>query len=332
MAIPPKVAPGDTLEGRFLVLEQIGRGGMSTVFKARDNETGALVAVKVPLAQYASGVGSWSMTQREVEIGSQLDHPHIVRFIPLAPKRHRSLVVTEYLSGTPLAARIGKGRSLPESEALSIAIRLCAAVDYLHAQGIVHYDIKPGNVMLCEDGSLRLIDFGMAHPRAKSRFALSAMAPPMATADYVAPEQIRRRRGQASVDIYAIGAILYEMLTGHPPFEGDDPFVIASARQIGDPKAPRALNPTISPETEEIVLRALRRDPADRYASAAELRADLERPAAVHVSGLAARLIEVTLWRKWLRWIRYFAVVGVAPIAILIASFGLLWWYFERRR
>src|SRR5208283_4541402 len=103
-----------------------------------------------------------------------------------------------------------------------------------------------------------LIDFGMAHPRSRGGFALGGPAPPMATADYVAPEQIRRRRGQASVDIYAIGAILYEMLTGHPPFEGDDPFVIASARQIGDPKAPRRINPTISLETEEIVLRALR--------------------------------------------------------------------------
>ena len=159
----------------------------------------------------------------------------------------------------------------------------------------------------------------------------STSAPPIATAVYAAPEQIARRRGQRSVDIYAIGAILYEMLTGHPPFEGDDPFVVASARQIGDPIAPRMLNPAVSLQAEEIVLRALRRDPAERYATAAELKADLDHPSDVHVSGLAARLIEVTPWRRGIRLLRYAAIVGVAPIAFLVASFRLLWWYFEHR-
>jgi serine/threonine protein kinase len=327
-----KAVPGQTLEGRFLLLEQIGQGGMSTVFKARDlDEGGRLVAVKVPLPQYASGVGSWSMSQREAEIGAQLNHPYILHFIPLAPSRQRNLVVTEYVAGLTLAARIGKGRHLGEAEALGIASRLCEAVDYLHGHEVVHYDLKPGNVILCDDGSLRLIDFGVAHPIVRGRFAFGGPAPAVATADYAAPEQIRRRRGQPSVDIYAIGAILYEMLTGHPPFEGDDPFVVASARQIGDPKAPRALNPSISTETEEIVLRALRRDPAQRYASAAELKADLDRPAQVRVSGLAGRLIEVTPWRKGRRWMRYIALVGVAPLAVLVASFRLLWWYFDRK-
>jgi serine/threonine-protein kinase len=330
MAPPLKAAPGQTLEGRFLLLEEIGHGGMSTVFKARDlDNDGAIVAVKVTLPQYSSGVGSWSMSQREVEIGLKLDHPYILRFIPVPPNRHRNLVVTEYVAGTPLSARIGKGRFLPETEALGIASRLCEAVEYLHGQQIVHYDLKPGNVMLCEDGSLRLIDLGVAHSLVKG-FALGP-APPIATADYAAPEQIRRRRGQASVDIYALGTILYEMLTGHPPFEGDDPFVVASARQIGDPKAPRALNQAISVQAEEIVLRALRRAPTQRYASAADLRADLERPARVQVSGLAARLVEVTPWRKRLRWIRYITLVAVAPVAFLVASFRLLWWYLERR-
>jgi serine/threonine protein kinase len=332
MAPPSKVAPGQTLEGRFLLLEEIGRGGMATVFKARDLENaGQLVAVKVPLPQYSSGLGSWSMSQREDEIGRKLDHPYILRFIPLAPNKRRSHMVTEYVAGPTLASRVGKGRRIPEAEALRIVSRLCEAVDYLHRQEIVHYDLKPGNVILCEDGSIRLIDFGMAHRIVRSRFAFSGQAPPVATANYVAPEQIRRRRGRPSVDIYALGAMLYEMLTGHPPFEGDDPFVLASARQIGDPKAPRELNSAISVEVEEIVLRALRRHPSERYASAAELKADLDRPSEVMVSGLSGRLVEVTRWRKRLRLIRYVAVVGVAPIAFLIASFRLLWWYLERK-
>jgi serine/threonine-protein kinase len=327
-----KVALGQTLEGRFLLIEEIGQGGMSTVFKARDLENAnQLVAVKVLLPQYSSGVGSWSMFQREAEIGGKLDHPYILRFIALAPNKHRSHVVTEYVAGTTLAAQVGNGRRLPEAEALRIMSRVCEAVAYLHSQQIVHYDLKPGNVMLCDDGSIRLIDFGMAHQIVTSRLAFSGPAPPMASADYVAPEQLRRQRGRPSVDIYALGAMLYEMLTGYPPFEGDDPFVVASARQIGDPKAPRSQNSAISVQAEEIVLRALRRDPTERYASAAELKADIDGPAQMRVSGLADRLVPVTRCRKRLRLMRYIAFVAVAPIAFLVVSFRLLWWYLERK-
>ncbi|MDP9036730.1 MAG: serine/threonine protein kinase [Myxococcota bacterium] len=333
MVSPLKAAPGQTLEGRFLLLEEIGRGGMSTVFKASDlaNERQP-VAVKVPLPLYASGIGSWSLFQREAEIGATLAHPYVLRFIPLAPSKHRGHVVTEYLAGMTLSAHIADGKPLPEPEALRVMSRLCEAVAYLHGRRIVHYDLKPANVMLCDDGSIRLIDFGMAHRIERSRLAFAGPGPPMASAAYVAPEQIRRKRGQPSVDIYALGAMLYELLTGHPPFEGDDPFVVASARQIGDPKAPRALNPAVSEQAEEIVLRAMRRDPTDRYASAAELKADLDRPAQVRVSGLADHLVAVTRWRKHARWIRFVALVAVGPLAFLVVSFRLLWWYLEQKR
>ena len=328
-----KVVPGQTLEGRFLILEQVARGGMSTIYKAHDlKRPGEIVAVKVSSPQYSSGLGAWSIFQREAEIGATLDHPYILKFLPLPSTNHRNYLVTEYVPGVTLAARIGKGRRLDEREALRIMSRLCEAVDYLHSRQIVHYDLKPGNVILCEDGSIRLIDFGLAHALVKSRFGLFASAPALGTSDYVAPEQISRHRGRRSVDVYALGSMLYEMLTGHPPFEGDDPFVVASARQIGDPKRPRALNPEISKEVEEITLRALRRDPAERYPTVAALKADLDHPEQVRISGLADRLVEVTFWRKSLRIARYIALVGVLPIALLIASFGLLWWHFGAKR
>jgi serine/threonine protein kinase len=331
MPLPSKVAPGQTLEGRFVLLEEIGRGGMSTVFKASDLEDGGrLVAVKVPLPQFASGLGSWSMFQREAEIGGSLDHPYILRFIALPPRKNRNHIVTEYVAGPTLATRVGRGRPLPEDEALRLMSRLCEAVAYLHDRQVVHYDLKPENVVLCEDGSIRLIDLGMAHEVVKGRFGLSGAAPPFATTDYVAPEQIRRRRGQTSVDIYALGAMLYEMLTGHPPFEGDDPFVIASARQIGDPRAPRELCPAVSPQAEEIVLRALRRDPAERYATVAALKADLDAPGQVVVSGLSGRLVEVTPGLRRLRWLRFVTVTAVVPLALLVAAFLTLWLYLAR--
>ncbi|MGA2449189.1 MAG: serine/threonine-protein kinase [Polyangiaceae bacterium] len=325
------VSAGQTLLGRFLLLEEIGRGGMSTVFKARDLQEGDLCAVKVALPQFSSGVGSWSMSQREAEIGLGLRHPTLLRFRPLPAGRARNVIVTEYVSGPTLASRIG-GRPLGETEAIRIARILCEAVEYLHSQRIVHYDVKPNNIILCDDGSLRLIDFGVAHGLEESRLGLAGQAPPVATADYAAPEQIRRRRGQRSVDIYAIGAVLYEMLTGHPPFEGDDPFAVASAREIGDPKAPRALNPQISAEVEEIVLKTLRRRPEDRYPTVTDLRADLEHPAQVRVSGLAAHLIVPTGWRKAVRWARYITLVGIVPVVSLVALFLVLWWRMSRAR
>jgi serine/threonine-protein kinase len=333
MAPTLKAAVGQTLEGRFRLLEEIGRGGMSTVFKAHDLENdGQVVAVKVALPQFASGLGSWSLFQHEAEIGAKLDHPALPRFVPLGPKANRGYVVTEYIEGPTLASLVGKGKKLPEAEALRIAARLCEAVDYLHRSGIVHYDLKPGNVLLGEDGSVRLIDFGLAHDVSKGFSVFSAPTPPIATSNYVAPEQIRRRRGQTSVDVYALGAMLYEMLTGHPPFEGDDPFVVASARQIGDPPGPRTLCPEISEQAEEAVLHALRRRPSDRYPTAAAFKAELDDISKVHVSGLAQRLVAVTPGRKRLRMARFVALTGIAPIAFLVLMFRLLWWSLEHKR
>src|SRR5882724_2238679 len=179
-----KVAPGQTLEGRFYLLEEIGRGGMSVVFKASDlQNTGRPVAVKIPLPQYSSGLGSWSMFQREAEIGANLSHPFIVRFIPVG-RNKQSYVVTEYDVGAPLSERVGHGRPLAEPEALRIASLVCEAVAYLHDQQIVHYDLKPGNVMVREDGTIKLIDFGMAHKVVKGRFAFAGSAPAIASSDY----------------------------------------------------------------------------------------------------------------------------------------------------
>lgn len=328
MAPLPKTAISRTLDDRFVLLEQIGHGGMSTVFKARDRANGRLVAVKVPLPQFASGTGAWSMYQREAEIGLSLAHPSIVRY--LEQPANGSYIVTEYVEGTPLSERVGDGRRVGEAEALSLTSRVCAAVAHMHERGFVHYDLKPGNVIERTDGSLCLIDLGMAHKILSRPGLFAAPAPPIASANYVAPEQIQRRRGRPSVDIYALGCMLYEMLTGRAPFADEDPFALASARQIGDPDAPRALAPELSRETEEIVLHALRRDPRERYPSVLALKTDLDDSRAVHVSGFSERLVKVTRWRKNLRVLRYVTLVGVVPVAFLAASFRLLWWYFAR--
>jgi serine/threonine-protein kinase len=306
---------------------------MSTIFKARDLQSpDDLVVVKVPLPAFASGVGAWSMFQREEEIGRKLDHPFVLKFRPLAANPRRSYVVTEYVPGHTLARRLAEEQTLPEVEALSIASQVCTAIEYIHEQGFVHYDLKPANVMLCPDGSIRLIDFGLAHAVTTTRFALSSGLPPIGSSDYVAPEQIRRRRGRRSVDIYGIGAMLYEMLTGCSPFPGDDPFVVASARLLGDPQAPCKLNAKISPQAEEIVLRALRRNPQERYPSAAAMKADVDQPERVVLSGLRNRLQPVTRWRRRLRLARHIMTVAVLPVVSQVVLFFVLWHHLAHGR
>jgi serine/threonine protein kinase len=328
-----KVAPGQTLDERFLLLEEIGRGGMSTIFKARDLQNGDRpVVVKVPLPMFSSGLGAWSMFQREEEIGRRLDHPLVLKFLPLAPDRRRSYLVTEYVPGGTLGDLLKARRPLPEPEAISIARQVCAALEHLHESGFVHYDLKPANVMLCPDGTVRLIDFGLAHAVETARFTLSGAPPAMGTSDYVAPEQIRRKRGRKSVDIYGLGAMLYEMLTGRAPFPGDDPFKIASLRTLGDPPAPRALNPGLSPQIEEVVLRALRRDPAERTPSATALRTDLEHLERVTLTGTCDRLQPVTRWRRWRRIARYVVTIGVLPVLAQVVLFATLWHHFAHKR
>ena len=326
------VTLGQTLGDRFLLVEQIGQGGMSTVFKAQDLENeGEAVVVKIPLPIFSSGVGSWSIFQREEEIGLKLDHPFVLKFLPLRSEKRRGYVVTEYVPGLTLSDRLRDERPLPEPEALRIASQLCAAIDHLHGRGFVHYDLKPANVMLCPDGSIRLIDFGLAHAATTSRFVLGGPPPAIGSSDYVAPEQIKRRRGRKSVDIYGVGALLYEMLTGRAPFPGDDPFVVASARILGDPPAPRAVNPYVSPEAEEIALRALSRDLNQRYPSALVMKRDLEHLDQVEMSGLCDRLQPVTRVRRVMRLARYVMLVGVVPVVTQVALFILLRRHFARR-
>ena len=324
---------GQIVDDRFLLVEEIGRGGMSTIFRAEDlRDARRTVVVKVPLPLFSSGIGSWSIFQREEEIGRQLDHPFVLKFLPLpGPARQRNYVATEFVAGETLHRRLRRQHRLPEPEALRVASQICAAVGHLHERGFVHYDLKPGNVMICPDGSIRLIDFGLAHDVVTHRFSLGGPAPAIGSAEYVAPEQIRRRRGRTSADVYSIGAILYTMLTGQAPFPDDDPFVVASARTLGDPAAPRAINPHVSPEAEEIALRALRRDPAERYRSAAALQADLDAPSLVVVTGLAGRLQPVTFGRRARRIAWQILVMGVFPVAAQVGLFVALWHHFAHR-
>jgi serine/threonine-protein kinase len=321
---------GQVLDNRYHLTEEIGHGGMSVVFKARDLQNGdEAVAVKVPLPMFASGLGAWSMFQQEEAIGLRLNHPLVLKFVPNSAKTQRSYLVTEFVPGRTLDERLREQSPLPESEALALASQICEALQYIHEQGYVHYDLKPANIILCPDGTIRLIDLGTAHAAEMNGFTLSGAPPQIGTPDYVAPEQIKRKRGRKSADVYGTGAMLYEMLTGQPPFPGDDPFQLASNRLLGDPVAPRAINPAISPEAEEIVLRAVRRKPSERYSSVAVFKAALDHPDRVAMSNLCEQLQPVTRFKRFNRITRHIALVVLIPVASQVLLFLWLWHHYS---
>ena len=266
---------GETLDDRFELNSVISRSGMASIFKATDKTTGETVAVKVPFMQFESDPAFFSRFQREEEIGKMLNHPNILRIIPVDGKKSRPYIAMEFLDGNTLRQMHAQRR---QNAGCGSAWRLRAGFamrwKYMHQQGIVHRDLKPENIMLCHDGSLRIMDFGIAKAAAMRRLTFAGFSPSMGTPDYMAPEQVKGKRGDARTDMYSLGAMMYEMVTGYAPFEGGNPYLIMNARLVGDPIAPRKRNKEIPPEVEEIILHAMERDPDDRYATAAEMKAE----------------------------------------------------------
>jgi serine/threonine-protein kinase len=289
------------------------------------------VAVKVPFMEFESDPGFYSRFQREEEIGSRLHHPYILRFIPEEEGEHRSrpYIVTEYLRGYTLAHLLNSVRPMPEKDALRFAVRLCEAVGYMHEQGVIHRDLKPQNIMICYDGTIRIMDFGIAKSAEGKRITFTGFTPAVGTPDYMAPEQVKGKRGDERTDIYSLGAMLYEMVAGATPFESENEnlFVIMNARVTGDPAAPRKRNPTVSPQVEEIILHAMERDPDKRYQTAKAMKAELDNPGSVQLTGRCDRLqapSALTRGGTRVRWI----VIG-AGVALLIL--GLLLWLIIKR-
>jgi len=237
----------------------------------------------------------------------------------------------EYLEGEPLNRRIKAQGQLPEAEAARITAQVCQALECLRTNGIVHRDLKPENIMLCRDGTVRLLDFGIARATDSRRLTLTGLTTNLGTPDYMAPEQVGGKRGDHRTDIYSLGAILYEMVTGRVPFEGDSPYVIMNARTGGDPVAPRIINPQLSPAIEEIILHAMARDPAERQSTAAELQGQLEDYGKVRLTERHLRLQPVGQgMAQEPPWIMRGVVIALAVVIVQLGLFGLLFWHFAR--
>ena len=255
-----EVEVGQVLDERFHITELVSRSGMASIFKAtgpadrRDRgHQDALHAVRE-----RSGLFQPLSAGR----GDRQDarHPYICAIMPVEEKS-RPYIVMEFLRGQTLRQVLRSVERMPVADALNIASRICEALEYLHGQNVIHRDLKPENIMLCDDGSIRLMDFGIAKAAGLRRLTFSGFSASLGTPDYMAPEQVKGKRGDARTDIYSLGAMLYEMVTGALPFEGTNPYAIMHARLAGDPVA--------SAQVESGDLAAGRRDHLARPGAAA---------------------------------------------------------------
>jgi serine/threonine protein kinase len=266
--------PGDLLD-HYRIEAVVARSGMATLYRATDVNNGRQVALKVPHPEMEADPVLVERFKREQEIGQILDHPGVVKTFN-SEERSRLYMVIEWVEGRLLRTLLNEEGALAPQRAEQITLRICEALDYMHKHGVVHRDLKPENVMVNDRDEIKLIDFGIAMKEDARRLTFVNVSSMLGTPDYIAPEQVQGKRGDQRSDMYALGVMFYEMLTGQVPFSGPNPLAVMNERLLKDPAPPRQLNPGIPPEVEEIVFRALERDPHHRYASAHEMQWDLE--------------------------------------------------------
>jgi serine/threonine protein kinase len=312
------LAPGDTID-QYRIEAVLARSGMATIFRARDQQTGRVVVLKVPHLQYESDIVFNERFHREEEIGLRLDHPAVIRV--LRPKeKTRVYIPLEYVHGELLRDRLQREARLPIDDAVHVAIRIADALRYLHDHGVVHRDLKPENIMLTLDGGIKIMDFGIALDTTGRRMTWSGLSQGVGTPDYMAPEQIKGRRGDARTDLYSLGVILYEMLTGKVPFHADNIYAAMRAKVEELPVPPRRLRPDVPPALEEIVLHALEPDPANRFETAFEMREALAHPGSVVKRTRAARKQMPAHGPRWART----AIIVVGSILGWVAFMAIL--------
>ncbi|NUT35910.1 MAG: Stk1 family PASTA domain-containing Ser/Thr kinase [Hamadaea sp.] len=273
------------LGGRYQVGELLGYGGMAEVHRGRDLRLGRDVAIKMLRTDLARDNTFQMRFRREAQNAAALNHPAIVAVYDTGEERASTgevlpYIVMEFVAGRTLKEVLAaEGRLMPR-RALEITGDICAALEFSHRHGIIHRDIKPGNVMLTPNGQVKVMDFGIARALASGATTMTQTSAVIGTAQYLSPEQARGEAVDARSDVYAAGCVLFELLCGHPPFVGDSPVAVAYQHVREDPPPPSNSNHDVTPDIDAVVLKALAKNPANRYQSAAEMRADVLRAAA----------------------------------------------------
>lgn len=311
----------DTLEAgtmldSYRIETPVARSGMASIFRATDTRDGRIVALKIPHPDLEADPILFDRFEREGGIGEKLNHPMVMRVFG-GEKRSRVYMVMEWCEGRLLRQILDEGR-IPQERAIRIATSVLDALEYIHANGVVHRDLKPENIMVSENDGIKLIDFGIAGDAAARRLTYANFTATLGTPNYISPEQVKGKRGDGRSDIYSMGVILYEMLTGKLPFTGPTPMAAMNDRLLNHPVPPRVADSSISPQLQEVIYRALERDPKNRYASAHEFKHDLEHLDQVGVEDRP----EITDWQKrkshLSRKILYYTGLALIPVVVLL--------------
>jgi serine/threonine-protein kinase len=265
-----------TYSGRYELTHLIARGGMAQVYRAMDRQLERPVALKVLFPELSVDRTFVERFRREAQAAANLSHPNIVPVFDWGEDDGSYFIVMEYVEGRPLSAVLRDPQRMPPRQIATIGAGVAAALAFAHRHGVVHRDVKPGNILITPDGDVKVTDFGIARAM-NTEESLTQTGAVMGTAAYFSPEQAEGKGVDSRSDIYSLGVVLYEMSVGRPPFTGDSPVAVASKHVRDMPVLPREANPSVPPALEAVVMKAMAKNPDDRYGSAEELRADLLR-------------------------------------------------------
>src|SRR2546421_4637175 len=260
-----EVAAGIVIDGRYKVLQRLGSGGMADVFRAEDDQLGRKVALKLLHRRFSEDPGFVERFRREAQSAAGLQHPNVVSVFDRGAYDGTYYIAMEYLPGRSLKQLIRQEAPLNPVRAIDITIQILKAARFAHRHGVIHRDLKPHNAIVDDAGHVKVTDFGIARAGASDMTETGSI---MGTAQYLSPEQAQGHAVSAVSDLYAIGIVLYELLAGRVPFDGDSAVTIALKQVSEAPVPPSAYNPSVPPELDAIVLKALEKDPARRWANA----------------------------------------------------------------